>query len=182
MYLRPSKRRSKDGSEVRYLQLAHNEWDAKVRQSVVRVIYSFGREDQLDRGAIARLISSLSRVLDHDQALAASAGELRFVESRPIGGAYALDGLWRLLGIDRTLSKLLGAAGSMPAPSGCSSRSSPTAPWSRSRSWPRARGCVSGRRSTGSELDEDACYRAMDWLLEVQTSWPRRSTSRPLTC
>ena len=49
-------RRTKDGSEVGYLQLAHNEWDPVAKQSEVRVLYSFGREDQLDRAAIVRLI------------------------------------------------------------------------------------------------------------------------------
>ena len=63
MYLRTTSRRRKDGSTVRYLQLAHNEWDAAAGQAVARVIYSFGREDELDRAAIARLVASLTRVL-----------------------------------------------------------------------------------------------------------------------
>ena len=45
MYLRRTTRKRKDGSEVGYLQLAHNEWDAKAGHSVVRVLHSFGRED-----------------------------------------------------------------------------------------------------------------------------------------
>ena len=55
MYLRRTVRRTKDG-EVAYLQLAHNEWDPVAKQSKVRVIYNFGREDQLDRDAIRRLV------------------------------------------------------------------------------------------------------------------------------
>src|SRR5207342_600097 len=50
MYLRTIGRRNKDGSEVRYVQLAHNEWDPVRRCSVARVIHSFGREDLLDPG------------------------------------------------------------------------------------------------------------------------------------
>jgi len=42
--LRRTERRTKDGS-VAYLQLAHNEWDPVAKQSKVRVIYNFGRED-----------------------------------------------------------------------------------------------------------------------------------------
>ncbi len=61
MYLRTIGRRNKDGSEVRYVQLAHNEWDPERKCSVARVIHSFGREDQLDRAALVR---SLSRVLE----------------------------------------------------------------------------------------------------------------------
>ena len=73
----------------------------------MRVLYSFGRADQLDRQAIVRLIGSLQRALEPDEALAAAGGELEFVASRPMGGAWALDGLWRTLGIDRTLARLL---------------------------------------------------------------------------
>jgi len=107
MYLRRTVRRTKDG-EVAYLQLAHNEWDPVAKQSKVRVIYNFGREDQLDRDAIRRLVSSLQRALEPDEALASAAGPgLRFIESRPMGGAWALDGLWRELAVDRTLAGLL---------------------------------------------------------------------------
>jgi hypothetical protein len=73
MYLRTIGRRNKDGWEVRYLQLAHNEWDTGRKCSVARVIHSFGREDQLDRAALARLVGSLSRVLEAEQALIATA-------------------------------------------------------------------------------------------------------------
>jgi uncharacterized protein (DUF2336 family) len=61
MYLRTISRRNKDGSEVRYVQLAHNEWDPVRKCSFAKVVHSFGREDQLDRAALARLVRSLSR-------------------------------------------------------------------------------------------------------------------------
>jgi hypothetical protein len=68
------------------------------------VLYNFGREDQLDRQAIVRLIGSLQRALEPDQALqTAAAPGLQFLESRPMGGAWALDGIWQELAIDRTL-------------------------------------------------------------------------------
>ncbi len=171
MYLRRTTRKRRDGSEVGYLQLAHNEWDAKASHSVVRVLHSFGREDQLDRASIVRLIGSLQRVLDPEQALAATVaagGELRFVESRPIGGAWALDGLWRALGIDRTLAGLLEGRRldaraervifAMVANRALEPLSKLAASkWLCERAWIEGLG----------ELDEDACYRAMDWLLEV---------------
>jgi len=92
MYVKTSVRRTKNGT-VRYLQLAHNEWDPAARRSVPKVIYSFGREDQLDTGAIGRLVASLTRLLDPGDALAAGE-ELTFAESRPYGGAFVLDALW----------------------------------------------------------------------------------------
>src|SRR5438093_6217149 len=107
MYLRTIKRRNKDGSTVGYVQLAHNVWDPARRQSRAQVIHSFGREDQLDREALARLVRSITRFLEPEQALEATApAELRFLESRPMGGAWVLDGLWRKLGIDRALRRI----------------------------------------------------------------------------
>ena len=92
MYLRRTERRTKDGS-VAYLQLAHNEWDPVAKQSKVRVLYSFGREDQLDRQAIVRLIGSLQRALEPDQALRAQAAPgLRFLrvaaDGRGVGAGW----------------------------------------------------------------------------------------------
>jgi Transposase DDE domain len=105
MYLRTISRRNKDGSTVRYLQLAHNVRNGK-GNAVAGVVHSFGREDELDREALARLVRSISRFLDPEQALHASAGtELAFIGSRPYGGAFLLDALWRRLGIDKALTQ-----------------------------------------------------------------------------
>jgi hypothetical protein len=51
MYLRSAPRRNKDGTEVRYLQLAHNVWDPQKRRSAVQVVYDFGREDTAKRSS-----------------------------------------------------------------------------------------------------------------------------------
>src|SRR6266508_2839148 len=108
MYLRTTPRRNNDGSVVRYLQLAHNTWDSAAKRSRVQVIYNFGREDHHNLAALQRLVASVSRFLDPDQTLAATASEgLEFIESRPLGGVWALDGLWRRLGIDQTMRRLL---------------------------------------------------------------------------
>ena len=106
MYVKTTTRKVK-GGEVRYLHLAHNEWDAAARRSVPKLLYSFGREDQLDKDAVRRLVASLARLLDPADALAATTdGELVFSESRPYGGAYVLDALWNRLGIGSILSGL----------------------------------------------------------------------------
>jgi len=106
MYVKTTIRKTKTG-EVRYLQLAHNEWDAAARRSVPKVVYSFGREDQLDTDAIRRLVAALSRLLSPADALAATAdGDLAFIESRPYGGSYVLDALWARLGIGKILTAL----------------------------------------------------------------------------
>jgi len=169
MYLRRTERRAKDGS-VGYLQLAHNEWDPVAKHSKVRVLYNFCREDQLDREAIVRLIGSLQRALEPDQALqTAAAPGLRFLESRPMGGAWLLDGIWQELAVDRTLQGLLVGRRldsraervifAMVANRAlCPLSKLACSKWVTERAW------IAGL----PELDEDSCYRSMDWLLEVE--------------
>jgi len=62
MYLRTISRRNKDGSPVRYLQLAHDQRGPVSGQTRAMVLYSFGREDELDRDALSRLARSLTRL------------------------------------------------------------------------------------------------------------------------
>jgi Transposase DDE domain len=93
---------------VRYLQLAHNEWDGAAGVSRTKVVYSLGREDELDRAGIQRLVGSLTRLLDP----AAAAGltgppDLMFTDARRFGGAHVLDGLWRRLGIPAAIERAL---------------------------------------------------------------------------
>jgi transposase len=172
MYLRRTTRKRKDGGEVAYLQLAHNEWDAKAGHSVVRVLHNFGREDLIDRAAIDRLIGSLERWLDPAAPPRPAAGAgpgLRFVESRPIGGAWALDGLWRQLKIDRTLTRLLDgrrldARAERVIFAMVANRALEPLSKLAASKWLCERAWIPGL----PELDEDACYRAMDWLLEVE--------------
>ena len=44
MYVKASSRKTKDGQVIRYLQLAHNEWDAQAGISRTKILHSFGRE------------------------------------------------------------------------------------------------------------------------------------------
>jgi hypothetical protein len=93
---------------VRYLQLAHNEWDPVARVSRTKVLHSFGREDDIDRDAIERLITALTRLLDPARAAALTGpAELAFTEARPLGGTYVLDGLWHRLGLDQVMRRQL---------------------------------------------------------------------------
>ncbi len=64
MYLRTSQRRNKDGSVVRYLQLAHNVRSPGSKHPVAHVIHNFGREDRLDPAALERLARSITRYLE----------------------------------------------------------------------------------------------------------------------
>jgi hypothetical protein len=169
MYLRSTPRRNKDGTEVRYLQLAHNVWDPAAKRSKVQVVYNFGREDAANREALGRLVASVTRFLDPGKALAAPAGGLEFTESRPLGGTWALDGLWARLGIGAALRRLLtgrrlDASAERVLFALVANRAlAPSSKLAAAR-WASEDVLIGGLEST----TDDACYRAMDWLLQVK--------------
>src|SRR5438445_10598178 len=104
MYLRETKRRNADGSTVSYLALAQNERDPVTGVPRARVIHRFGRADQVDRDALARLVRSISRFLDPAEAVAATvSGEVRIIESRSMGSSWLADRLWERLEIGQTI-------------------------------------------------------------------------------
>jgi transposase len=170
MYLRTTSQTRKDGTVVRYLQLAHNLWDGEKGRSLAKVIYNFGREDAENREALERLVGSLSRYLHPGEAEmpAPSLPDFTYVESRPLGGAYVLDALWRTLGIGETVSRLLAGrrrdrraeralfalvAGRALCPSSKLAASE----------WVNRDVEIPGL----SQITDDALYRAMDFLLEI---------------
>jgi Transposase DDE domain len=169
MYLRTTPRRNSDGSVVRYLQLAHNTWDPAAKRSRVQVLYNFGREDHHNRAALQRLVASVSRFLDPDQTLAATADQgLAFVESHPLGGVWALDGLWRRLGIDQTMRRLLKGRRLDPSAERVlfalvANRALAPSSKLAAAGWVNDDVAIPGLAATS----DDACYRAMDWLLEI---------------
>ncbi|TYL15656.1 hypothetical protein MTAT_03900 [Moorella thermoacetica] len=64
MYIRTISRKNKDGSVVRYVQLAHNVWDPKAGYPKAKVLFNFGREEDVDREALVRLVKSITRFWD----------------------------------------------------------------------------------------------------------------------
>jgi hypothetical protein len=171
MYVRVSARKNKTGQVVRYLQLAHNEWDAQAGISRTKVLHSFGREDEVDRPAVQRLVAALSRLLDPADAAALNGPtDMTFTDSRPIGGAHLLDGLWHHLGIataigaalagrrvdedrvERILFALTANRALKP-----SSKLAAT-------DWITHDVHIAGL----PDISDDACYRAMDTLLGIE--------------
>lgn len=109
MYIRTIKRKNKDGSVVEYVQLANNVWNKEKGFAQAQVLHSFGRRDRLDVEALKRLVKSMSRFLEPEDALRFEHqdDELKIVSSKPSGGAYLLSSLWKRLGIDKCLKKVL---------------------------------------------------------------------------
>ena len=101
---------------VSYLQLAHNERHPVSGSPVAKVIHNFGRADEVDHEALRRLVKSISRVLEPDEATSIGAGleEVEVVDSRRYGGAYVLDALFARLGVTAALRET--AAGRRLAP------------------------------------------------------------------
>ena len=89
-----------------YLQLAHNERHPDTGAPTAKVIHSFGRADTVDRAALARLVSSISRFLDPEQAATAAGVEVEVLDSRRLGGAWVLDRLWERLGIGAAIRRV----------------------------------------------------------------------------
>jgi len=114
MYIRTISRKNKDGSEVRYVQLAHNVWDPSARCAKAKVLFNLGREEEVDREGLKRLVKSIGRFLGPEEALKAqsqsdTSSPLSFNSSRPLGGAWVLNHLWHQLQIDQVLKRLLKA-------------------------------------------------------------------------
>jgi Transposase DDE domain len=109
VYLRETRRSNRDGSVVRYLQLAHNERHPHTGVPTAKVIHNFGRVEKVDRAALARLVSSVSRFLDPATAVAAASSmEVEVLESRRLGAAWTLDRIWERLGIGGALRAAAG--------------------------------------------------------------------------
>ncbi len=102
MYLRTTKRRNADGSEVCYYQLAENIWDSERGCAVAKVVYNFGRADQVDGDKLRRLAKSIVRVFGGPDGV--EGGDVRIRDTWPYGGIYVLEQLWAELGVARELT------------------------------------------------------------------------------
>jgi Transposase DDE domain len=179
VYLRSTPRRNKDGSEVRYLQLAHNVWDPAAKRSRVQVIYNFGREEPATREALERLVASIARHLEPGKARAIAAEGLEFTESRPLGGTHVLDALWQRLGIGPAMRELLKGRRLDPSAERvlfalvANRALAPSSKLAAAR-WASEDVLVTGLPAT----TDDACYRAMDWLLQIREALEKRVFDR----
>ena len=179
MFLRETKRKNQDGSVVSYLQLAHNERHPVSGNPVAKVIHSFGRADTVDRAALARLVSSISRFLTPEQAVTAAAGGgerggelgggVEVLDSRRLGAAWTLDRIWERLGVGAAIRRV--AAGrrldgdavervvfALVAQRSCEPGSKLAA-----TGWVAERVAIAGCAG----FTDDAAYAAMDFLLDA---------------
>jgi hypothetical protein len=182
MFVRTATRRNKDGSAVRYVQLVQNEWDPATKSSRMRVVHSFGREDQLDRAAVERLAGSLGRLLGQGREAAGVTPELAYSGSVAYGGTYLLDQLWQRLGIGQVMTAMLGgtrrdAATERVLFALVANRALDPSSKLAAAHWAGRKAHIDGLPAT----TDDACYRAMDWLHEVRHALERQVFSQVAT-
>lgn len=176
MFVRTATRKNKNGTTVRYLQLAHNEWDPVTKTAKMKVLHNFGREDHIDRAAVERLVGSLCRLLDPSRAAALTSGaDLTFIGSAAFGGPYLLDQLWRQLKIDTILTKALASTRRSPFTERVlftlvANRALDASSKLAASHWIGRHAHIDGLPA----CSDDACYRAMDWLHQVQDSVERK--------
>jgi hypothetical protein len=123
MYLRTTKRKNRDGSEVVYYQLVHNVRHPNTGNTVAHVIHTFGRADQLKREGLVRLCRSIGRVCGlevgegggegvSETSRAAERGclaeDVKLVGSRRLGLVWVVEALWERLAIGPTLRQVVG--------------------------------------------------------------------------
>ncbi len=166
MYLRTTVKRTKRGESLRYLQLAHNERNER-GVPVARVIHSFGREDELDREALVRLVRSIQRFLGGEETLRAQTPEgFRFLAAPEAGGPHVLDCLWSQLGIGKAIARVAGRGRGRSGVERaiftivCQRCLEPASKLEATR-WLGRDVVVDGIASVG----DDELYRAMDFLL-----------------
>lgn len=169
MYLRTTQRRRKDGSLVRYLQLAHNRRAGGVTRA--EVLLNLGREDELDVEGLRRLARSIRRYTDPGEeggGRLEPAEGLEVVGSRPLGGVWLLDALWRRLRIAESLGELLGArrfATDVERVLFALVANRALAPCSKlaAAEWASEDVAIPGLEA----MDDDQAYRALDLLVEA---------------
>src|SRR3954462_4512078 len=135
---------------------------------VAKVIHNFGRADRVDREALGRLVSSISRFLEPDRAVAAAAGA-GIVDSRGLGGAGTLDRIWERLGMGAAIRRaadgrqldgeqLERVVFALVAQRACEPGSKLAA-----TGWVAERVAIEGLIG----LTDDQAYRVMDFLLDA---------------
>jgi hypothetical protein len=167
MYLRTVK-----ASNSEYVQLCHNYRIGGSGPSKTKVLYSFGRKDELDLDSLKRLVRSVGRYLEPDEAqqLFEEIGleiPFEFLGAKELGGTHLLDGIWKRLGLNTAFKRLLKdrnyttpierlifalVANRALAPGSKLSL----------ESWTRDQAYIDGL----PEVDVQQLYRAMDFLLE----------------
>ncbi len=118
MYLRTTRRKNRDGSEVVYYQLAHNVRNPTSGRAVAQIIHNFGRAERVQRAELVRLCCSIARVCGLEVRDPVSDGDEQQAPgdvlpkgvaqktTRAFGAGWVIEALWERLGIGPTLRRI----------------------------------------------------------------------------
>jgi len=113
MYIRTTTRKNKDGTVAQYVQLAHNEWLPEAGRSNTKVLYNFGRREDVDIQGLERLVGSIQRFIGAETPSAGNVygADLVIESTKALGGSWFLNQYWERLEINECLKRLLKARG-----------------------------------------------------------------------
>jgi hypothetical protein len=168
MYLRTIQRHNRDGTTVRYVQLAHNH--RKGASTTAEVLVQLGREDRLAMDGLRRLVGSISRYLDGHGGLPAAGPDaaLQVESARTLGAVWLLEGLWQRLGVAEAVRGVLGArrfTTDVERVLFALVANRATDPMSKlsAAEWASCEAAIPGLAA----MDDDHAYRAMDLLVDA---------------
>jgi transposase len=177
MFLRFTSRTNADGGAVRYVALAHNRRVAgRIKPDV---LMNLGRVDQVDVAGLRRLAASINKHFGDggglsdavEAGVAAGAAPLEVVDARTTGAICLLDQLWHRLEVGAAVRAATDArrfTTNMERVLFALVANRAVAPMSKlsAAEWVREDAAIPGL----STMDEDQAYRAMDLLVDADTT------------
>ncbi|MFG2045020.1 hypothetical protein [Dactylosporangium sp. NPDC048998] len=177
MFLRFTSRTNVDGSVVRYVALAHNRRvDGRVKPDV---LMNLGRADQVDVAGLRRLAASINRHYGDadggdpgaEAGAVTGAAPLEVIDARTIGSVWLLEQLWQRLDVGAAVRAATDArrfTTNMERVLFALVANRAVAPMSElsAAEWVREDAAVPGL----STMDDDHAYRAMDLLVDADTT------------
>jgi hypothetical protein len=177
MFLRFTSRTNADGGAVRYVALAHNRRvGGRIKPDV---LMNLGRVDQVDVAGLRRLAASITKHFGDGDGLsdaveagvAAGAAPLEVVDARTTGAIWLLDQLWHRLEVGAAVRAATDArrfTTNMERVLFALVANRAVAPMSKlsAAEWVREDAAIPGL----STMDEDQAYRAMDLLVDADTT------------
>jgi len=175
MFLRFTSRTNADGSVVRYIALAHNRRvDGRVKPDV---LMNLGRADQVDVAGLRRLAASINRHYGDggdpgaEAGVVAGAAPLEVIDARTVGSVWLLEQLWQRLDVGAAVRSATDArrfTTNMERVLFALVANRAVAPMSKlsAAEWVREDAAIPGL----SMMDDDHAYRAMDLLVDADTT------------
>ena len=183
MFLRFTSRTNADGRVVRYVALAHNRRvDGRIKPDV---LMNLGRADRVDVAGLRRLAASIGKhygdgdasegMSDAVETGAVAGTALEVVDARTIGSIWLLDQLWHRLDVATAVRSATDArrfTTNMERVLFALVANRAVAPMSKlsAAEWASVDAAIPGLSTMDGGMTEDHAYRAMDLLVDADTT------------